>query len=147
MYKNNAEQTINRKARDIRAEANSIAEDKTNGIDRLTIAKLIVEDGQQLVALIEAEEARKAAAPANAVRLGKTQLSILDSLARHRSWSPGSGWIWTTRLQTENLLESLVARKLVDKNDVPSTRGRTYVRYTINDAGRTALEAAKAVAS
>jgi len=150
MYKNQAEQAIEQKARDIRSEAYSIMEGQTHTlmgrpIDRLQVAELILEDAEQLVAMIKAEEARKAAAPVNDKRLGRTQLSMLDALTR-RSWYRGTAWVWTTVLETERILNSLVARKLVDKTERPGSRG-TYIEYTINAAGRAALEASKAVAS
>ena len=48
------------KAQDIAEEAQAIADDRADLLGRLNVAKLILEDAQQLVAMIEADEARTA---------------------------------------------------------------------------------------
>ena len=65
--------------------------------------------------------------------LGENQESILHSLVRGPY--PGSGWLWDTPSGTVRLLEGLRLRCLVDLNNGV---------YSINDAGRAAIEAGRA---
>jgi hypothetical protein len=47
--------------------------------------------------------------------LGRRQISVLNALRRHGRW-PG-GWYWRSHSVTETVLESLVRRGLVRKDD------------------------------
>lgn len=67
------------------------------------------------------------AKPARFPPLGKTQVSVLESLNRHgnHEWFHGCGWVWNTLGGTERLLNSLVKRGLVE---------RIERKYTKSDA-------------
>ena len=50
--------------------------------------------------------------------LGKTQLYMMESLKESGSWSTGDcGWLWDTPSGTIRILESLVKRDLVEKQE------------------------------
>lgn len=79
--------------------------------------------------------------------LGKNQRGVLRALQSDRYggvWYPGCGWIWSTRSETERLLDSLVNRGLATREERTAQRGApgryqftvTYQRYEITDAGR-----------
>lgn len=78
--------------------------------------------------------------------LGTTQLGVLQALQdpRHGGvWYAGCGWIWSTVSETKRLLDSLVNRGLVTREERPyswTAAGARYTRtrshYTLTDAGR-----------
>lgn len=75
-------------------------------------------------------------------KLGKTQRSVLESLHEHHQY-PG-GWTWSTPSETVRILDSLVARGLVEKatvetNPFGASRPFTVARYTVSEAGRELL--------
>lgn len=71
--------------------------------------------------------------------LGDRQRSCLRALASHGHY-PGTGWLYDNHSGTIKILESLVRRGLVDKEDRPA-RGRLFnpgygrFSYKINDEG------------
>lgn len=83
-------------------------------------------------------------------QLGERQHHLLQSLATHRGWSRGCGWVWDTERGTERLLAPLVARGLVEAVEhtrpgwvrvrsvlTPGTPV-TYTHYQLTAAGKAA---------
>lgn len=50
-------------------------------------------------------------------KLGTTQENVLRCLKEHKSWHRGGGWYWDTDRNTERVLDSLVKRGLVSKDE------------------------------
>lgn len=65
-------------------------------------------------------QARQALATADAQpgrKLGSIQRGVLQALVQHRVYSLGCGWVWDTHLQTVKVLDTLVKRGLVERED------------------------------
>lgn len=76
--------------------------------------------------------------------LGKDQIGVLGCMAGRKNpcWHEACGWTWSTLSRTRAICESLAKRGLVTvTEDFFPMAGRTSV-YTINDAGRKAVEKA-----
>lgn len=74
-------------------------------------------------------------------KLGENQISMLESLHRHKLWHAGCGWIWDNPSGTVRILESLKRRGLVRHTEVefPTlTPGykRTRVVWALSPAGK-----------
>lgn len=67
--------------------------------------------------------------------LGKTQKAVLRALLEHGDgyWPEWpEAWVWKNRSTTMRVLDSLVARGLVDK----TTAAHNWVQYRVNNRGR-----------
>ena len=54
------------------------------------------------------------------MHIGKTQHSVLRCLAERGVWhrnGAGCGWVWSTHSQTQRIMESLVNKGLVTRNE------------------------------
>jgi hypothetical protein len=67
------------------------------------------------------------------MKLGATQQSIIGCLKEKRGWSAGCGWIWGTYSETVRVLESLVRRGIVQKEEEVSKHGHIYTRYSLTE--------------
>ena len=55
------------------------------------------------------------------MKLGINQQGVLDSLRQHRGfWQAGCGWLWDTDSNTTRIMESLVKRGLVTREETPT---------------------------
>lgn len=64
--------------------------------------------------------------------LGPNQKGVLDALKRHGGYSPGGGWVWDNHSGTIKILDSLVNRGLVIKEEKTYKRtGGTYNVYRL----------------
>jgi hypothetical protein len=71
-------------------------------------------------------------------RLGKNQVSLLESLKDHGSWHPGCGWVWDNTGNTIRILESLVKRSLVVRRRWKGSRYQHI--YTLSKAGNKVVD-------
>jgi hypothetical protein len=63
--------------------------------------------------------------------LGKRQQALLEALQRHGSWSENCGWHWDGPGLTTTILDGLVRRGLVERQERPHGP-----RYTLTPAAR-----------
>lgn len=64
--------------------------------------------------------------------LGERQKGVLAALKTHKQWYVGCGWLWDTHSGTTLIMDSLVARGLVTKEDKIIARATRTV-YKLKD--------------
>lgn len=70
------------------------------------------------------------------MKLGKTQISVLESIKEHKHFVVGGGWTWGTYLQTEKICDSLVKKGMLDVERVTNyARPLGTNKYTLSEKG------------
>jgi len=71
-------------------------------------------------------------------KIGTTQIEVLKMLSEHGRWADGCGWTWSTKSNTERIMESLVKRGLAERTGTIVIR-REVMGYAITEAGTKAV--------
>lgn len=72
--------------------------------------------------------------------LGEIQLDVLKMTQEQHGWHHGCGWTWNTRSTTTKIMESLLARGLLDRRLLGKGFWGHENLYTVNARGRKVLK-------